>query len=491
MALAPFFDRVYGAVGKHLSATKETLATALASAVVGLDVGRSERANDIWIADLSVNLLARLYPTLALTGRGDHRARCSAIARAINPDIEILDRADGANVQIAVGSSGSGSAIMPSASGWVARLTRVPEPSGADNPYAAGTAACLAVSEVFRRILLGTASDRDIELSILDYSAVSGDHETLMPHDAGDVLVAGVGAVGNAALWALSRDATLATDLTLLDPERLTLANMQRYALGTLADLDVQKVDVAAREFTTPSVKLSAVAATLEEYADSHDGAPQPTIMISVDNVDGRRAAQALLPRLVVNGWTGDEGLGASWHELSRDAACLACLYHPRGPRPSATEQAAAALGLDPVRAAFLWVSHQGLNGEDIERAASALGVTTSALQAWRGKPLGDLYSDVLCGAAPIDLSKTGRVESVPLAHQSALAGILMAAELVKRTDASLSRRSQVEPLVSWENVLREPPAIWAQPRAREDGCICGDQDYQAVYAQRWQSSPI
>ena len=104
----------------------------------------------------------------------------------------------------------------------------------------------------------------------------------------------------------------------------------------------------------------------------------------------------------------------------------------------------------------------------------------------WRGKSLGDLYTDVVCGAVPLDVRGVGRVETVPLAHQSALAGILMAAELLKRTRPELAALSQPEPLVSWDNVLQAAPGIWRKPRAREIGCICGDPDYQAIYAQKW-----
>jgi hypothetical protein len=102
---------------------------------------------------------------------------------------------------------------------------------------------------------------------------------------------------------------------------------------------------------------------------------------------------------------------------------------------------------------------------------------------------LGDLYTDVVCGAVPISLPVANRVETVPLAHQSVLAGILMAAELVKRTSPELTAMAQLEVLISWDDVLRPPPALWAKPRAREKGCICSDPNYQQTYAQKWNSS--
>ncbi len=179
--------------------------------------------------------------------------------------------------------------------------------------------------------------------------------------------------------------------------------------------------------------------------------------------------------------------LGASWHILSREAACLACLYQPSGAQLSQTEQAARALGLSSERAALLWVTRVPLTDEDIRIAAKKLGIEARQLSSWRGKTLGDLYTDVVCGAVPISLPVSNRVETVPLAHQSALAGILMAAELVKRTNPELNAVSQQEALVSWDDILRPPPEIWAKPRARERGCICTDPDYQAAFRQKWR----
>jgi len=272
----------------------------------------------------------------------------------------------------------------------------------------------------------------------------------------------------------------------LVDEEAVTLSNLQRYVLATQDTIGKPKVEIGKRVLSAARLSVDTEQTTLETLADRMGVLTVPTFAVSIDNVPGRRAAQALLPRLAINGWTGEEALGASWHLFSRDAACLACLYFPHRKALSATEQAARAFGLSPDRAAQLWVTQQPLSDSDIASAARALGVDVRALDTWRRKSIGHLYTDVVCGAVPIGLTGLGRVETVPLAHQSALAGILMAAELVKRTDATLSQLSQDEPLLSWDNVLRPPPAIWTRPRPRELGCICGDEDYQAVYRTKW-----
>jgi hypothetical protein len=176
---------------------------------------------------------------------------------------------------------------------------------------------------------------------------------------------------------------------------------------------------------------------------------------------------------------------------FERDAACLACLYQPKGPGKSATEQAADALGLTPERAALLWVSNADLTDDDITNAAARLGVEKSSLSPWRGKRLGEFYTDVVCGAVAMDVGSLGRLEMVPLAHQSALAGVLMMAEVIKRAQPDLTALSQSDVLVSYDDILRPPPTIWTKPRAREPRCICGDQIYQNVFHSKWDIQSI
>jgi hypothetical protein len=488
VALAPFFERVYGAVGGHLSVSRESLAASLDSVTVGVYCGAKCGSNDVWIAELSTNLLARLYPRIAISGPDSQTTALKNLAVSINPRIDFDENSPGAT-SICVGSASLSEAIFPTSSGWVARVGhRGPQLGGPENPYSAGAAASLACAELFRRVLLKTGPERDVTLSLLDFGKKAGADVALKSNNLRDVVFAGVGAIGNAAIWALSRDRKLKGHLWLVDDEDLTLSNLQRYILGTDADISRSKVQLAKQALRETDLVVEAWQMLLEKFADARKAVNIPTICISVDNIETRRVAQALLPRLVVNGWTGDQALGASWHILSRDAACLACLYQPHGQGPSATEQAANALGFSLERAIILWVTQQPVSDNDLNTVSQHLGLDKTALEAWRGKPLGALYTDVVCGAVPLDLTGIGRLETVPLAHQSALAGILMAAELVKRTQPRLASVSQPDPLVAWDDILRPPPTIWTKPRPREPGCICGDPDYQEIYREKWRS---
>jgi len=486
VALAPFFERIYGAVGGHLSVSRESLAASLASVTVGVHCGEKWGQNEVWIAELVTNLLARLYPRIAITGPEPCIAELRNLALRINPNIE-FEQNSPSQTSVCIGSATPAGAIFPSCSGWVARVSHSRgRPSGPENPYAAGAAACLACAELFRRIFLRAGTERDIRISLLDFGSKRGSALALRSVNLGDVVFAGVGAIGNAAVWALARHGKLRGHVRLVDSEDLTLSNLQRYVLGADADVSRSKVQLAKQTLSGTALTVEGHQISLEQFADERNGIDIPTICISVDNAETRRSAQALLPRLIVNGWTGDQALGASWHVLSRDAACLACLYQPHGQGLSATEQAARALGLSIERATLLWVTRQPMTDDDLKVAAEHLGVPETGLDPWRGKRLGDLYTDVVCGAVPLDVTGVGRVETVPLAHQSALAGFLMAAELVKRTNRGLAALAQNESLVSWDDVLCPPPRMWTKPRPREPGCICGDPDYQNAYRRKW-----
>lgn len=223
MALAPFFSRAYSAVGAHLGITREELEKALAGHIVGIHLGEACTAegNEKWIAELLVNLLARFYPVLSISGDICACENISKIARAINPDIEIEPLREEAGISVYVGETATNkNGFSASASGWVAYIGKTIkfETGGPLNPYSSGAAAALAAWRVFQAVFsLKTPSGLalpDVSLSLLDYGSDSGASDTLPPVDLGEVAVAGLGAVGNPALWAWARHPGLRENFT-------------------------------------------------------------------------------------------------------------------------------------------------------------------------------------------------------------------------------------------------------------------------------------
>jgi hypothetical protein len=74
---------------------------------------------------------------------------------------------------------------------------------------------------------------------------------------------------------------------------------------------------------------------------------------------------------------------------------------------------------------------------------------------------------------------------SVPLAHQSALAGILLATWLVVDRVPAL-RALRPSATQARYDVLRGGVQVWPRSRGREERCLCCDPDFRSAYTQRW-----
>ena len=102
-------------------------------------------------------------------------------------------------------------------------------------------------------------------------------------------------------------------------------------------------------------------------------------------------------------------------------------------------------------------------------------------------RPLRALYTEGFCGGAVIPLGEAGRPANdvhVPLAHQSALAGVLLAAAGV-----TMGLSGRVDSVVTQYNVLKRQERLHVYPAAKHAGkrCICQDADYREVYRRKYQ----
>ena len=489
MTIPRFFSRVHAAVGRHLAVDSATLEKRLDAVVVGLECGPSSDQTAAWVSELLINQLARLYPRLCIYGDDAMATVLRQLATQINPAVELVEDPARATTVVSAASTPPQGGLQAGASGWSAFVgCAIPTASraGPPNPFGAGAAAALAASAIFRRVLLAdNTAWAPVHLNLLAFEAPSGpSDDDLRPLEVGRLLIAGVGAVGNAALWVLGRHPGLSGRAIIVDPEDVELSNLQRYVLTDDTDVGRAKIDLGARALAGTALTIEQIKGRLGEVHIPED---VQNTLVTVDNVAGRRTAQALLPRLVVSGWTSDSGLGASWHDFRADAACLSCIYQPSGPAPSQTEIVARELGLAPERAAVLWITGEGVNARDVETMAKHLRADRAELTPWIGKPLRQAYTKLVCGATAISIGEDGRVEAVPLVHQSVLAGVLAAAELVKRLDLTLLGRLPPHNLIAWHDVTRAPPKVWMQRRATVAGCICSDMDYREAFRDKWR----
>ena len=235
---------------------------------------------------------------------------------------------------------------------------------------------------------------------------------------------------------------------------------------------------------------------------------------VAVDTEARRIAIQAGLPRMIYNAWTQPADLGWSRHELFGTEPCLACLYWPTRPRPSQHELIARALKQAELRV-LAYLTHrlpvdQALKAEQIPRIAvlpvppdsgkwverslladvvESLGIADGGVEQWKGKELSDLYREGVCGGALVR-SQTRSVSNdvaVPLAHQSVLAGMMLAAQLLISRSPDLRRHRATEAEARLD-VLAGLPQVPVRPRKRSAGCICADTDFLERYKSKWPS---
>ncbi len=494
MALADYFRRSAVASAQVLEGyDEEAIAKRLESAPIAIviDDASLDRVEGRHALDLAVRLLARLYPSLTVIG-SPAADPWRELALAINPVIE-LDRQEPSSA-IVIGTPPPGAPIAPfqvfiGSDGWHARLsTRDPQPVGAStNPFGAGAAACFGAANLFRHVFLGNArSDDELVFCTRTMERGYGGDGGPARCPAGPTVLAGAGAIGNGALWAISHIPE-AGETVVVDPQVVELSNLQRYVLAVRTDDGRLKTDVAVGHLPLDSARGTPLnwAAFVAEHG--HDW---ERVLVAVDSAEARHAVQASLPEWVVNAWTQPGDLGVSVHPWTDAGACVSCLYLPAGPLPDEDDLVANALGLsrerDGLEIRTLLDSGAPPSAAFLARVASGLAITVDSLQAFENRPLRDLYVHGICGGAILPLSRLGRpvqAVHVPLAHQSALAGILLAARLASQTDEAASTT-----LVTRLDVLRPVPLHPTQPAQKDPRglCICQDADYQRAWRDKW-----
>jgi hypothetical protein len=508
LALADFFGRAALAASQVLSEYDRTaFKDVLNSSAVGIsfDDGAAGSFEGRTTLELTVNLLARLYPRLAIVPDGSAAEKLAqglvSLAQSINPKIDLETGLEKVAVCLAVGETTVASpsqVVYLGSDGWVARVsTKGPAGSGAtENPFGAAAAACFGAANAFRAVfssqLLGGDLDEGFGVSLLDYHPGASEpaNPELGPVDLGESHLVGLGAIGNGAAWALSRVPGLDGELHLVDHEAVDLTNLQRYVLAAMDDIGASKVSLAEGFLLGKGLKVSAHPQRWGVYLADRGDWNLRRVAVAVDSAYDRRAVQAALPRWVVNAWTQPDDLGVSRHSFLGDHACLTCLYLPEGKRKSEAEIIAETVGFPEEWREVGERLYKGTPTERLflERIAAAWGIDIEQLLPFEGKPLRDLYREGVCGRAVIGLGDGTRGDAqaeVPMAFQSALAGVMLAAELVAN---AAGYKDAPPPITTRMNLLRPLGAVlsFPLPKHHSGRCICQDADYVGSYRAKY-----
>jgi hypothetical protein len=167
--------------------------------------------------------------------------------------------------------------------------------------------------------------------------------------------------------------------------------------------------------------------------------------------------------------------------------ACLACMYLPQEKAPNEDLLVTRALKLPEQEGMIKEVRRRLQLRVPTERGfleliAGASGVALDKLLAFEKQPLRELYVRGICGGALIEFhaaAMAARAE-VPMAFQSAFAGILLTAELARPRPLA-----HVVTQIDLLGTFPEAPGRNAA-KSRTPPCICVDQDFIDVYRAKY-----
>jgi hypothetical protein len=146
------------------------------------------------------------------------------------------------------------------------------------------------------------------------------------PVALGEVDVISGGAITNAALYALLRLPALAAAIRVIEPDLLTLANLNRYALARRSMLGWPKTR-ALRNFRTSGITITGSEETFDAMTAPRLAPLAPRLLVGVDHIPARWAAQRAAAGWVCVGASSHDFVMVSAHPPG--SACAGCA-HPR-----------------------------------------------------------------------------------------------------------------------------------------------------------------
>ena len=378
--------------------------------------------------------------------------------------------------------------------------------SDTTNPFGCGVAVCIAVSNLFRSVfkeyLGGVKLDEDVVFSTINYNTTSTKHNPeLNEVIVKDTVFAGLGAIGNGSIWALLNLEDLSGRIDLVDKEEIELTNLQRYVMFAEEDIDRPKVQRAAEFLKDKKFDVNPFKKTWSEYLEERGNWNIGTVLVSIDNKKDRIGIQSSLPRKIFNAYTETRLLGIARHLDFIESACLACGYilankeknyinevadNCNIPQSSALVKDYINLNLD-VNAAPPPPHTQSL----LDLIANANSIDRQSLNQFNGKKVEEFYSEFVCGGILLSLSdQPGEEKSLeaPLAFQSAMAGILLAAELVIEDNhlrnKPIKKLSHINPLIP---LGAHNPYNHQLEKDKTGRCLCRDEDFRKRYVTKWK----
>lgn len=416
-----------------------------------------------------------LSPLLAETG--PLTAALSAGARDINPALGVSAACDRhLRVQVGPGrpsSAGQTATLFASATSWggYSGTDEAPWAPVDGNPVGPYVAACLTAGEVFK-VLRDVQAEDGTRIRGVWYDAYRlqvvdrpPDGPALPDHVQGlSAVLAGVGAVGTALLHTLYATPGLTAHLVAVDNDfqGIEATNLNRYTLFGNADLAHLKASRADQRVSGSGLTLSPRDLSWDAWAATYPADERDLVLSCVDNNRARHAIQNALPGVILSASTLDMRAQLVAFERLPGVACLRC-HNPAEADPSDDDVISALRSHKPSERASL-AAEQGVEPEVLERFLT-------------DPPL---HCGLISGETLRRFGGAGAGEQAwSVGFVSAMAGILLAAEYLKRSvggpsprlssDRNMARFQFWHPGAAVNGVHHWPPAA---------GCLCATPEY-------------
>jgi len=424
-------------------------------------------------------LLIRICPNIFIhipAGCDDLGALSRAFVKrvAFGPGVEHCDHVDDLGSFDAILSVGI--AVKPdlpwttiNSNGWLARVSSgaqaLPADVSMDNPVGSLAAACLGVSEVFKRLIKlkperGEMLD-GVLFSLRNYRAGEADCGPPLPSSLDvDLLLVGGGAIGNGIVRLLSQ-LQCCGRIDIVDAQTYAVENLGTCLLMGTADLNKPKARMLATHLRAPGLQVEPFGmTTFEQYARQTRRAPA-MVLNGLDNIPARHQVQRTLwPDLVVDGAIGDFTCQVSRHPWPDDIACLICLF--REPGSALTEKIqmqATGLSQDSLSR-----PDDILSASDVEHAPPE---KQEFLRAQLGKPICSVIQEGVALKLSAEEQEKGFEPSVPFT--ACFSACMVVAELVAH---QMKWPSVLAPRFQFD-ILTGPQNGQELPQERRAGCVC------------------
>jgi len=338
-----------------------------------------------------VDLLVRLQPVVGAVyiDAREPRAIAGDLERRFPLETSDETTAEGVVVAIAVGAKTESCDILIDGAGWCLSIGEVCAADDDGNPIGPMAIGAVGAAEAFK-VLFGTAHPGEPlvgrfmphtgPFSLWDRLA-SWTSPALPPVHL-DAILVGVGGVGAGIVTTLGAlGERLDGRLVLVDDDPLDIYNFNRvtYARVEEAEREVLKVE-SARDYLSTRVHLD-VEVVPEQYRSftrrirSRIDRRYPLVMMGVDQDAIRWEVQRDLPKVLIDGATGNQGNCRIDTVQFGEAGCIGCSRPPR-PRPAEPAECDAPPALHAPSISFL----SAFAGTVV--AGEAIRVATTG---WRG----------------------------------------------------------------------------------------------------------